>query len=33
MSQLSFSEMEYSNKKRTTRRERFLERMDKLIPW
>ncbi|MCF6208387.1 MAG: IS5 family transposase [Ghiorsea sp.] len=33
MSQLSFSEMEYSNKKRMTRRERFLERMDKLIPW
>ena len=33
MSQLSFSEAEYSNKKRTTRRERFLSRMDDLIPW
>jgi len=33
MSQLSFSEAEYSNKKRTTRRERFLSRMEDLIPW
>lgn len=33
MSQLTFSEAEYNLKKRKTRREKFLERMDKLIPW
>jgi len=33
MSQLSFSEAEYSNKKCTTRCERFLSRMEDLIPW
>ena len=33
MDQLTFSEAEYQNKKRKTRREIFLERMDKLIPW
>ncbi len=33
MSQLSFSEAEYVHKKRKTRRERFLEQMDELIPW
>lgn len=33
MDQLSFSEAEYSNKKRKTRREKFLEKMDSLIPW
>jgi len=33
MSQLSFSEIEYLNKKHTTRREVFLNRMDGLIPW
>lgn len=33
MDQLSFSEAEYQHKKRKTRREIFLERMDKLIPW
>lgn len=33
MDQLSFSEAEYNAKKRKTRRELFLERMDKLIPW
>jgi transposase len=33
MSQITFSEAEYQNKKRKTRREIFLERMDKLIPW
>jgi hypothetical protein len=30
---MTFSEAEYQNKKRKTRREIFLERMDKLIPW
>ena len=33
MDQKSFSDLEYDNKKRKTRRERFLERMDALIPW
>jgi IS5 family transposase len=33
MNQLTFSEAEYHHKKRKTRRELFLERMEKLIPW
>ena len=33
MDQMTFCEAEYQNKKRKTRREIFLERMDKLIPW
>jgi IS5 family transposase len=33
MTQLTFSEAEYNIKKRKTRREKFLERMDGLIPW
>jgi hypothetical protein len=33
MSQLTFAEVEYEGKKRKTRREKFLERMDGLIPW
>lgn len=33
MDQLSFSEAEYNAKKRKTRRELFLEQMDKLVPW
>ena len=33
MSQLTFAEAEYEGKKRKTRREKFLERMDSLIPW
>ncbi len=33
MDQITFSEAEYQIKKRKTRREIFLERMDKLIPW
>ena len=33
MKQMSFAEIEYQNKKRKTRREKFLERMDSLIPW
>ena len=32
MSQLTFAEAEYEGKKRKTRREKFLERMDSLIP-
>ncbi len=33
MDQPSFADMEYQDKKRKTRRELFLERMDGLIPW
>ncbi len=33
MDQMSFSEAEYQHKKRKTRREKFLERMNALIPW
>lgn len=33
MTQLTFSEAEYTHKKRKTRREKFLEQMDDLIPW
>ena len=33
MDQPTFADVEYENKKRKTRRERFLERMDGLIPW
>lgn len=33
MDQISFSEAEYTVKKRKTRREKFLEQMDSLIPW
>ena len=32
-SQPTFGELEYESKKRKTRREIFLERMDGLIPW
>ena len=33
MDQPTFSDLEYLGKKRKTRRELFLERMDGLIPW
>ncbi|WP_227512694.1 MULTISPECIES: hypothetical protein [Marinobacter] len=33
MDQITFSEAEYQIKKRKTRREIFLEQMDKLLPW
>ncbi|AFT71442.1 Transposase, IS4 family [Alloalcanivorax dieselolei B5] len=33
MSQLTFAEAEYEQKKRKTRREVFLEKLDKLLPW
>lgn len=33
MDQKSFADLEYDHKKRKTRREKFLERMDALIPW
>ena len=31
--QATFAELEYGAKKKKTRREKFLERMDGLIPW
>ena len=31
--QLSFADSEYQHKRRQTRKEKFLGRMDKLIPW
>ena len=33
MDQISFSEAEYGLKKRQTRREKFLQQMDQLLPW
>ena len=33
MKQSSFSELEYANKKKQTRKERFLSQMDQVIPW
>ena len=33
MEQPTFADLEYQNKKRKTRREVFLERIDGLIPW
>ena len=31
--QLTFADSEYNQKRRQTRKERFLGRMEKLIPW
>ena len=31
--QISFAESEFSRKKKTTRRERFLAEMEKVVPW
>ena len=33
MKQQTFSDIEYSNRKRKTKREEFLEIMDEIIPW
>ena len=33
MSQLTFADTEYESKKRKTRREIFLEKLDQLLPW
>ena len=33
MKQISFSQAEFSGKKRVTRRERFLAEMEQVIPW
>ena len=33
MSQQTFASIAYNTKKKTTRRERFLAEMDKVVPW
>lgn len=33
MKQQTFSDIEYSNRKRTIKREEFMETMDEIIPW
>lgn len=33
MKQSSFSDLEYQNKKKTTRKEKFLSEMDRILPW
>ena len=33
MSQITFSDVEYGNRKRTTKREEFLDIMEEIIPW
>ena len=33
MNRLSFSDIEYSRRKRITKREEFLRMMDEIIPW
>lgn len=31
--QQNFTDMEYTNRRRTTKREAFLEKMDAILPW
>ena len=33
MQQISFSDLAYTHKKKTTRKERFLAEMNDLLPW
>ena len=33
MKQMTFTDMEYSNRRKTTKREEFLDAMDEIIPW
>jgi hypothetical protein len=33
MNQLTLTDMEYSNRKKKTKREEFLDAMDEIIPW
>ncbi len=33
MKQQTFSDIEYSNRKKTTKKEEFLNSMDQIIPW
>ena len=31
--QITFTDVEYGNRKRTTKREEFLNKMDEIVPW
>ncbi len=33
MNQITFSDMEYSGRKRVTQKEKFLQEMNDIIPW
>ena len=33
MRQMTFSDLEYANRRRKTKRKSFLESMDEIIPW
>jgi len=33
MNSISFASLAYDNKKKKTRREKFLQEMDEVIPW
>ena len=33
MNQMTLADMEYSNRKKKTKREKFLDAMDEIIPW
>ena len=33
MKQQTFSDIEYSNRKKKTKKEEFLDAMDQIIPW
>lgn len=33
MRQQTFTDIEYANRKRSTKREEFLKSMDQIIPW
>jgi len=33
MSQITLTDLEYSNRKKKTKREEFLDSMDEIIPW
>ena len=33
MNQMALTDMEYSNRKKKTKREEFLDAMDEIIPW
>lgn len=33
MNQMALSDMEFSGRKRITRKEKFLRKMNKIIPW
>ena len=33
MNQITLTDMEYSNRKKKTKREEFLDAMNKIVPW